>query len=82
MRWPRISIDVPMRMTQGKCIVCSIIFKWPTKVGPRLKDAFCPICAAKLRATTYLKRYRVVYRYPINLVNADRLRRMIEKQRG
>jgi len=42
-------------VTQGKCITCRIkfLFDYPK----RLKDAYCPFCGEKLRATTYLLKW-------------------------
>lgn len=38
--------------TSGRCWKCQIRYIWKGK--PRLKDAYCPGCGAKLRPTTHL----------------------------
>lgn len=38
--------------TSGRCHACQIRYTW--KGLPRLRDAFCPGCGGKLKATTHL----------------------------
>ena len=40
------------RELTGRCHICNIRFIWPTKVT-KLRDAYCPLCGGKLRATTH-----------------------------
>lgn len=42
-----------LRMTKGKCLHCKYAFLFNNEL---LRDAYCPFCGLKLRATTHLLR--------------------------
>ena len=41
------------RSVSGRCWTCNVVYAWEAG-KPRLKDAYCPVCGRKLRATTHL----------------------------
>lgn len=45
---------------QGKCGRCRVVFEWPGRT-PRVSDAHCPRCGARLAQTTYLSKLPRVY---------------------
>ncbi len=50
------------RTISGRCHRCKIRFTWEGK--PRLKDAYCPYCQAKLELTTHLWQGKTEHRRP------------------
>ena len=53
-------------LRQGKCSSCRVRYKWP--VGwLRLRDAYCPGCQDRLKQTTHLLDWPVVYKWPLHI---------------
>lgn len=48
------------RTRQGKCTKCRVRWVWPDKrTEPRVREAHCPECGTKLKATTHLLNWPV-----------------------
>jgi len=38
-------------LTHGKCARCVVIYRWPSKLALKLRDAACPVCGEELERT-------------------------------
>jgi hypothetical protein len=48
-----------VRLTTGKCSACRVRYEWPQGRSRLRRNAYCPDCGDKLRATTHLLQWRV-----------------------
>lgn len=56
----------------GRCHRCNIRWAWQGKL--KLKDAYCPICGAKLRLTTHLFKAGPTYIADVDIRTSDELK--------
>jgi DNA-directed RNA polymerase subunit RPC12/RpoP len=61
--------------TKGRCWKCGVVFVWQRNHGPKVRDAWCPVCGDKLLPTTWECKSRRVGAIPISCGEAMRKRR-------